>query len=138
MVVRAAQDRQSESPQLCLNLCCIYILRIFIVQCGSESTSEWPSLGEIKAMNETKKLGADLDLASDPHSRRFRENTPGYTRIQYRHQQALWTCSLYITKATKTCPGRTSRVGLHPAVDPFSRWRKCSEVWIDEGSCLSR
>ena len=55
-------------------------------------------------MNETKKLGAHL--ASNPHSRRFSENTPGYTRIQYRHQEALWTYSLYITKTTKASPGR--------------------------------
>ena len=68
-----------------------------------------------EAMNETKKLEHFLDLASNLESR-FRGNKPGYTRIQYRHQEALWTCSLYITKTTKTSPGRTGRAGLHRAL----------------------
>ena len=50
------QGRETESPQLCVHQRCKYILRIFTVQCGGESTSEWHSLGEKEAMSETKNL----------------------------------------------------------------------------------
>ena len=66
----------------------------------------------IEAMNETKK---PADLISFQ-----RKNNPGYIRVQYRHQEALWICSLYfsdITKTTKRSPGRTDRAGLHRAVE---------------------
>ena len=144
MVVRAAQGRESESSRLCVDQCCKDIPRIFTVQYGSELTSEWRSRGE---MNETKKpalmsrpISRQLEYNFDfsPHSPFLRENNPGYTRVQYRRQEPLWTCPLYLYRHYQDKFWSNRPAGLHRAVDPFSRWWRCSELWIAEGSCLSR
>ena len=67
MVIRAVQGQESESPRLCSNQLCRCILRIFIVQCGNESISESRSLGELEAMNETKKPTLILVVSEKIH-----------------------------------------------------------------------
>ena len=54
-----------------MNLSCKDLLRIFIVQCGSESTSKWCSLVEMEARS------MQLSLRNEIKGKQTESNLPG-------------------------------------------------------------
>ena len=85
LVVRAAQGQPSEMSRLCVNVSCKDLLRIFNVQSGSQSTSEWRSKDEMAAMNDVG--GCAVFFMHPPRiceSRRVSDNGGADEELDYR------------------------------------------------------